>query len=137
MGFIIQYPVPKVPQSALTYAYRAKLPIRRTCPILPPVFILNESDGWGCNLCGADQNYKIPYKRGNVFPFQTTFADNRNDAPENLVFGFKDTLNQTNFWVQVEVLDESGNVVFDLVDLFCDDYYAYYVQYCFVTLFLL
>ena len=124
MGFIIQYPVPKVPQSALTYAYRAKLPIRRTCPILPPVFILNESDGWGCNLCGADQNYKIPFQRGNVLPFQTTFADNRNDTPENLVFGFKDTLNQTNFWVQVEVLDESGNVVFDLVDLFCDDYYV-------------
>lgn len=124
MGFIIQYPVPKTPQSALTYAYRAKLPIKRPCPIVPPVFILNEGDGWGCNLCGADQNFKIPFRRGDILPFQTTFADNRNDSPENLVFGFKDTLNQTDFWVQVEVLDQDGNVIFDLVDNFTDDYYV-------------
>lgn len=122
--FNIIYTVPKVPQSALTYAYRAKLPIRRTCPILPPVFILNEGDGWACNLCGADQNYKIPYKRGNIIPFQTTFADNRNAQPDVLVYGFKDTFNQTDYFVQVEVLDQDGNVVFDLVDLFCDDYYV-------------
>jgi hypothetical protein len=124
MAFVIQYPVVKTPQSALTYGYRAKLPIKRPCPILPPVFVLNEGDSWGCILCGADQNFKIPYRRGDVFPFQTTFADNRNDAPENLVFGFKDIPNPTNYFVQVEVLDENGAVVFSDVDLFCDDYYV-------------
>mgnify|MGYP000616033431 CR=1 FL=1 len=125
MAFTINYVVPKTPQNALSYAYRQKLPIKRPCPLVPPVFLLNESDGWGCNLCGADQNFKTPYKRGNVLPFQTNFADNRNASPENIVFGIKDTLTAASgFYVQIEVLDEVGGVVFDLADLFCDDYYV-------------
>ena len=128
MAFNIFYNVPKTPEDALSYGIRAKLPIKRGCPNLHPVFILNESDSWNCRLCGADQKYNIPFKRGVVIPFQTNLPDNRNINPENLVFGVKDTLNQTNFLIQIELQDETGTTIFDLADLFCSEYNVAYTE---------
>lgn len=128
MSLLIVYPVPKVPESAQTYSFRLKLPLRRDCPLLDPIFILNEGDSWNCNLCGADKPFFVPFFTGDFIPFQTSFPDNFNTDPSIINAGFKDSANNSpgDYYVIVELQDESGATVSDLIDTFSDEYYVAY-----------
>lgn len=125
----IIYPVPQVPEDARSYSYRAPMPIRRACPIVAPPFLLNEGDAWNCTLCGADQEFFIPYLYGDILPFQTNFADNYNTNPAVLNAGIKTTVS-ADWYVVIELQDGSGTTISDLADTFCSTYYvAYSEQY--------
>jgi hypothetical protein len=117
----ITYPVPYVAETALTYSYRQKLPIKRPCPLISPNFLLNESDSWNCNLCGADKPFFMPFQRGDIIPFQTNFADTFNTNPEVINYGFKDSLS-ADWYVMIELQDENGAILSSFIDTFCSEY---------------
>lgn len=123
----ILYQVPQFPENAKTYSYRAPMPIRRACPTVGPPFALSESETWNCNLCGADQEFFIPYLRGDIIPFQTNFADNYNANPAVLNAGIK-SLTAADWYVIIELQDGTGTTVSDLANVFCSAYYVGYDQ---------
>ena len=125
MAINLTYPVVYTPEVALTYSYRQRLPLRIVCPTLPPPFIFNEGDSWNCNLCGADKPFFIPFLRGDIFPLQTVFPDNFNTNPSVIASGFKDSL-AADWYVMVELQDESGTTISSFIDTFCSEYNVSY-----------
>ena len=123
MAINIIYPVVYVPQEALTYSFRQKLPIRINCATNQPPFLLNEGDSWNCNLCGADKPFFIPFLIGDIIPLQTQYPDNYNTDPAIINFGFKDTL-AADWYVEVELQDANGATISSFIDVFCTDYWV-------------
>jgi len=123
----IVYTVPMVAEDAKTYSYRAAVPLRRVCPVIAPPFVLNESDTWNCNLCGADMPFFAPFLRGDIIPLQTNFADTFNTDPSNPTYGFSTSIS-AYFYVMVELQDASGVTISSFVDTFADTYYVGYSE---------
>lgn len=124
----IIFPVPPIATSALTFAYRADVPVRYACPILSGGFLINETDGWNCNLCGSATEFNQPYVKGDIIPFQTRFADNYNIPNSVLTAGIKSLLSGSNFYLKIELLDGNGILVSDFANDFCSDYWVGYSE---------
>jgi hypothetical protein len=122
---LIQYPVIYTPENSLTYAFRQPVPIRYACPILPPGFLSDETDGWNCNLCGSASAFYAPYVAGDIIPFQTQFADNYNVPTDVITAGFQTSVSATHY-VKVELQDCCGVTVSEYIDDFCEVYWVGY-----------
>lgn len=122
---LIDYPVPYTPENSLTYAFRQPVPIRYACPVLPPGFLLDETDGWNCNLCGSAKEFFAPYERGDIIPFQTQFADNFNVPESVLVSGFQTNFS-TSHYIKVELQDCCGVTISEFIDEFSEVYWVGY-----------
>jgi len=120
---LITYPVSYVSEDSYTYCFRQPVPIRYSCPVLPPNFLSDETDGWNCNLCGSDSAFYAPYERGDIIPFQTSFADNYNLPADVLIAGFQTNFS-TSHYVKIELQDCCGVTVSEFVDEFCETYYV-------------
>jgi len=116
---LITYPVTYTPENSDTYAIRAAVPIRYACPDLPPGFLLNETDGWNCNLCGSDVAFFAPYEPGDIIPFQTRFGDNYNMPASVLTYGIKTTTSGADNFMIIELQDCCGVTISDEADEFC------------------
>jgi hypothetical protein len=120
---LLTYPVTYTAENSLTYSFRQPVPIRYNCPELPPGFLLSDTDGWNCNLCGSDTEFFAPYERGDIIPFQTQFADNFNVPDSILAAGFKTTV-LGDYYIKVELQDCCGVTVYDEINLFCNDFWV-------------
>jgi hypothetical protein len=120
---LVNYPVSYTPEISRTYSFRQPVPIRYSCPILPPNFMQNFNDAWNCNLCGSDLPFYIPYVEGDIIPFQTQVTDLYNQPNDVLVAGFF-TTTSTSHYVQVSLFDCCGNEISKYIDVFSDDYYV-------------
>ena len=120
---LVNYPVSYTPEISRTYSFRQPVPIRYSCPILPPNLMQNETDAWNCNLCGSDLPFYIPYVEGDVIPFQTQVTDLYNQPNDVLVAGFQTSTSSTHY-VVVSLYDCCGNLVSDFIDDFSDSYHV-------------
>ena len=120
---LVNYPVSYTPEISRTYSFRQPVPIRYSCPILPPNLLQNLNDAWNCNLCGSDLPFYIPYVEGDVIPFQTQVTDLYNQPNDVLVAGFQ-TSTSTTHYVVVSLYDCCGNLVSDFIDDFSDSYHV-------------
>ena len=120
---LVNYPVSYTPEISRTYSFRQPVPIRYSCPILPPNLLQNLNDAWNCNLCGSDLPFYIPYVEGDIIPFQTQVTDLYNQPNDVLVAGFQ-TSTSTTHYVVVSLYDCCGNLVSDFIDDFSDSYHV-------------
>lgn len=120
---LVNYPVSYTPEISRTYSFRQPVPIRYSCPILPPNLMQNFNDAWNCNLCGSDLPFYIPYVNGDIIPFQTQVTDLYNMPNDVLVAGFFTTTSATHY-VQVSLFDCCGNEISKYIDVFSDSYHV-------------
>ena len=112
------------------YSRRAKLPFRRVCPLLPLPFIINEGDGYNCNLCASDSPFYIPYKAGDQLGFRLNLPDEYNADPATIVAGWRDAA-ALDWYVQAELIDADGGAVLSsLINEFSDLYSVGYSDEC-------
>ena len=119
----ILYNVTYTPENSLTYSFRQPVPIRYTCPPLPPEFIFEPQDAWNCNLCGSDVEFFAPYLKGDIIPFQTRFADEFNQPNSVLSAGFFDSVG-TDYYVIVTLLDCCDNAITKSIDDFAEAWWV-------------
>lgn len=122
----IIYPVSYIAADARSYSFRAQLPIKYECPIIPPGFNSDANSLWNCNRCGSAREFYQPYERGDVIPFQTTFDDNYNNPIDTLTAGIRGLISSVNYYVEIELLDGDGVLISNIADDFCSDYWVGY-----------
>jgi hypothetical protein len=75
------------------------------CDQTPTDSLLVECDQkWNCNLCDTDEEYFIPYKRGEKIQIQTIFTDLYSDDRTNP---------DTTDWLTVELYNQNGFLTSD------------------------
>lgn len=122
----IVYPVSYTAADARSYSFRAPLPIKFPCPIVPPGFNTDPNSLWNCNRCGTAREFYQPYERGDIIPFQTQFEDNYNSPNDTLTAGIRGLISSVNYYVEIELLDGDGNLISNIADDFCSDYWVGY-----------
>jgi len=119
----IIYNVTYIPENSLTYSFRQPVPIRYTCPPIPPEFIFEVGDAWNCNLCGSDVEFFAPYLRGDIIPFQTRFVDEYNQPNSVLSAGFNNSVG-SDYYIKVSLLDCCDVLISDEIDVFSEEWWV-------------
>jgi hypothetical protein len=122
----IVYPIIYTAADARSYSFRAQLPIKYVCPIIPPGFNTDPNSLWNCTRCGSAREFYQPFERGDIIPFQTSFEDNYNNPNDVLNAGIRGLISSVNYYVEIELLDGDGTLVSNIADDFCSDYWVGY-----------
>lgn len=80
-----------------------------------------------CNRCEGDEPYYIPFASDCPVMFQLKELDNYNADAENPTAGW-------GTWLEVDLCDGNGNIVFSNVDDFTTDYMVGYMDRSFQTI---
>lgn len=109
------------------HASKALVPIVPCASVGFPPFVGSLNDLWSCIRCGAETEYKIPFVRGDVFPFQFNLEDTRNPAFGIMNLGWRTTANSgAGLWyISAELYSgDCTTLIYSNVDEFCADWWV-------------
>lgn len=110
-----------------TDAYRQQLPVKNTCPMLPPMFYADALNAWNCSRCAGESKFCMPFNHGDIIPIQFQVPEVYHDDPENPTNGWITSANPDGY-VSACLLDCECNVITNFVDSIATDYWVSYKE---------